>query len=152
MILLINIILLLFLAWLAYRNASHPVIKVHVLYALGIKVIAGIVLGLVYFHYYGTGDTLLFSEVASDVVNQYGKSFTGYIGFLYDDPAGIIIESYPILKEPRTTFFIKIVSIFYLLTSSNYWLTSIYFSLISFLGSCLLIKTIIKYLISRKIN
>jgi hypothetical protein len=145
LIVAINIILVLVLAWFLYRKISDSLIKKHFLFALCVKISAGIVLGLIYFRYYGTGDTWVFNEVASAVVNYYGYSFTSYVGLLFGDPAEILVESYPVLNDPRTTFFIKVVSIFYVLTSNNYWLTSIYFSIVSFLGSLILVNAINRY-------
>ena len=87
----------------------------------------------------------MFSEVAMAAVEHYGKSFQDFIGFLFSDYAELLAHEYPVLREPRTTFFIKIVSVFYLLTSNNYWITSIYFSLISFLGSWILTNELVKH-------
>jgi hypothetical protein len=150
-IITIHILLILALTWFLYRKTNDSTIKTHFLYALCVKALAGIVLGLIYFRYYGYGDTLVFNDVASAISNHYGKSITSYIGFLFGEPTAILIESYPVLNEPRTTFFLKIVSVFYLLTSNNYWLTSIYCSIIGFLGSYILTHAIIRYNINAKL-
>jgi hypothetical protein len=108
------------------------------------KLTAGIALGLVYFNYYKSGDTLVFHEVTSNISVLYDWNGKEYLSFLVKGPGNDLSATYPILNEPRSTFFIKILSFFYLLTSNNYWITSIYLSLLSFWGSWLLADTIIK--------
>jgi len=142
-ILAINLLLILAIIWILYIKTRNSPVKEHLVIALSVKIFAGITLGLLYFRYYGFGDTLVFSEVATSVVDLHGNSFTGFMTFLLNDPDEILTKTFPVLSEPRSAFFIKIVSVFYLLTSNNYWITSIYFSLISFLGSWMLSNALI---------
>lgn len=143
MILAINLLLILAIIWILYIKTRNSPVKEHLVIALSVKIFAGIALGLLYFRYYRYGDTLVFSEVATSVVDLYGNSITGFMRFLLNDPEEILAKTYPVISEPRSAFFIKIISIFYLLTSCNYWITSIYFSLISFLGSWILSNALI---------
>lgn len=144
MILVVNIILLVTVVAITFRNASDSPIKIHFLIALMAKLISGVLLGVVYFYYYGSGDTLVYHEVANYLTQSGGRTILDLIS-LIGKPDDAVLELFPILREPRSAFFIKIISVFYLLTSGSYWLTSIYFSLLSFLGSWFLTNTIIRF-------
>jgi hypothetical protein len=142
-ILAINLLLILAAIWILYIKTRNSPVKEHLIIALSVKIFAGIALGLLYFRYYKFGDTIVFSEVATAIVDLYGDSITGFLRFLFNDHEVILANTYQVLNEPRSAFFIKILSVFYLLTNSNYWITSIYFSLISFLGSWILTDALI---------
>ena len=144
MILLVNTILLVTVVAITYRNASDSPIKIHFLIALMAKLISGILLGVIYFYYYRSGDTLVYHEVANYLTQSGGGTFLDLVS-LIGKPDDAVLELFPILREPRSAFFIKIISVFYLLTSGSYWLTGIYFSLLSFLGSWFLTYTIIRF-------
>jgi hypothetical protein len=144
LILVINIILLVAIVSILYRKASDSPVKSHFFIALSIKLISGILLGVLYFQYYGSGDTLVYHETASYLA-QSGKGAFRDLFFLFGQPEERVMEIFPILREPRSAFFIKIVTAFYIPTSGSYWLTSIYFSLISFMGSWFLTSIIIRY-------
>lgn len=83
--------------------------------ALILRLSAGIAVGLVYKYYYnGIGDTFaLFNEAV-----LLSKS-----------------DAAMVTSEPRSLFFIHIVRIVNFVTGSNYWLTSLWFSLFSFICS-----------------
>src|SRR5690606_23247473 len=49
------------------------------------------------------------------------------------------------MDEPRALFLVKITSVFHLITGGGYWVTAIYFSVLSFLGSWYLVKKIVLY-------
>ena len=144
MILVINIILLIAIVFFLYRKASESQVKNHFFIALSIKLVSGILLGILYFHYYGSGDTLLYHKAASWLYQSEGGSFQALISFLIQ-PDESVLELFPILREPRSAFFIKIITAFYILTSGSYWLTSIYFSLFSFIGSWYLTDSFIRF-------
>lgn len=144
MILAINIILLVSIVAILFRDAAGSQIKIHFFIALSIKLIAGVILGLLYFHYYNSGDTLLYHEAAHYLAESWSRIFPDLIPvFGRADKAAL--EIFPILGEPRSAFFIKILSVFYIVTSGSYWLASIYFSLFSFIGSWYLANAIIRY-------
>ena len=150
MIPVINIILLGGILAILYRNTSDFPIRIHLLIALSLKLISGVLLGVLYFHYYGSGDTLVYHEAAHYLTQSGGRTFSDIL-LLILSPDDTVLELLPILREPRSAFFIKILSVFYMLTSGNYWLTSIYFSLLSFIGSAFLTNTIIRFDPSAKI-
>jgi len=144
LILSVNIILIVIIIWVSYLKAESSPIRVHFFIALILKLSSGVILGMVYFHYYKSGDTLAFDEAAIDIVKLYGNSFRDFMGFLINDISEDLTAVNPTLNEPRSAFFIKIISVLYILTSCNYWLSSIYLSLLSFSGSWLLANTLIK--------
>jgi len=144
LILVLNIVLLFAIVLILYRKASHSQIKNHFFFALSIKIISGVLLGVLYFQYYGSGDTLVYHEAASYLAQTDDDTFRVLIS-LFGLPEEQVLNLFPILGEPRSAFFIKIITGFYILTSGNYWLTSIYFSLISFIGSWFLTDTFIRF-------
>ncbi len=99
---------------------------------------------MLYFQYYGSGDTLVYHEAASYLA-QAEDGTLGVIISLFGQPEEQVLDLFPILREPRSAFFIKIITGFYILTSGNYWLTSIYFSLMSFMGSWFLTDSFIRF-------
>ena len=144
MILVVNIILLVTIVAILYWNTSASPIKTHFLIAMIIKLLSGVLMGVVYFYYYRSGDTLVYHEVAGYLTQSESSSFLDIIS-LIGKPDETVLELFPILREPRSAFFIKIISVFYLLTSGSYWLTSIYLSLLSFIGSWFLVNTIVQF-------
>ncbi|WP_421764635.1 hypothetical protein [Ekhidna sp.] len=76
------------------------------------------VLGYIFYEYYGLGDSITFFESA-----RLSKS---------------------VENQPRTQFFIKILTPLVALTKGSYWLTSLWLSFISFLGSWFATVTFIR--------
>ncbi len=144
MIIVINIILLVAIVAFLFRNTTGSPIKNHFFFALSVKLTSGVLLGVVYFYYYGSGDTLVYDEVASYLAQTGSRTFQDLISVIgkIDETT---LEAFPILREPRSAFFIKIISVFYIVTSGSYWLTSLYFSLFSFIGSWFLADKIIRF-------
>lgn len=79
--------------------------------ALVAKLLAGISLGLIFYEYYGFGDTISFFEAAK---NADVLSFSG---------------------QPRSQFFIQLITPLVYLTGNSYWITSLYLSLFSFIST-----------------
>jgi hypothetical protein len=145
-----HILIISTLVWLSFRTTARSPIRGHFLPALTLKLLAGIALGIIYFNYYQSGDTLVFHQAAYDLVRLYNHSRADFVQFLIHGPGEVLAENQPVLKEPRSAFFIKIISLFYLFTARNYWITSIYLSLLSFSGSWMLAHALIKYDDKRK--
>jgi hypothetical protein len=135
---------ILAIIWFLYKVTGKSSIRNHFIIGLIVKILAGIGLGILYFRFYEFGDTLVFNMAANAIVDLYGSSFKDFTGFLFGKSTETLVNMYPVLDEPRSAFFIKILSIFYVFTSNNYWITSIYFSLISFMGSWFLANIFIK--------
>jgi hypothetical protein len=102
--------------------------------SLLLKLGAGIILGIIYQSYYGTGDTLRFFELASDIADQ---PLAQHIKIIFSD--------HPITSnEPRVDFFVRYLSLFARLTGGSYWLTSVYCSLVSFIASLYAVHYLIR--------
>lgn len=91
--------------------------------ALLIKLTAGLVVGWIFGHYYGGGDTFLFFEKA---VLLAAEPFPTYIDHLFSP------SNYDTTQHPRIVFFSKLLSPLALLSGGSYWLASLYLSWISF--------------------
>lgn len=102
-------------------------------------------LGLIYFFYYTSGDTLTYHHAIKNILETFSGSISDYLAFLFDGPDVILKARFPILNEPRSAFFIRLISVLYLTTFSSYWLTSLYLSLLSFMGAWLLANSLIRY-------
>lgn len=102
--------------------------------ALLIKLLAGWLLGWLYFEFYMGGDTVWYYDQGVKIAD------------------GTWQEIWCKIREPimsrqsvRAVVFSRIVAGVLLLTKGNYWIVSIYFSLIAFTGACHLINSISKY-------
>jgi hypothetical protein len=138
---LIHLPLLGLLAYYFYRQSVGSILQSYFSPALGLKLLAGISLGLLYTYYYPYGgDTLVFFDDARLLAELHNRSVTDYWRVLLFDqfpdeqlPDFLVYE-----QEARSFFLIKILSVLSLLTFQNYWLCSLYFSLFSFCGMWLL--------------
>jgi hypothetical protein len=138
LVVLLNLALLLGIAWWVWFK-DNSVIRKFYWPALLIKLLAGIVLGVIYSTYYPNSDTFYFFNSAVQVSEQAHTDFTGYLNFLLSHSEGYF------LGEARTIFFIKITSVTALLTDGNYWIASLYFSLVSFFAAWWLAITIAQH-------
>ena len=135
---LLNLALVLSIIWWVWFK-DNSVIRKFYWPALLIKLLAGIALGVIYSTYYPNSDTFHFFNSAVQVSEQAHTDFTGYLNFLISHSEGYF------LGEARTMFFIKVTSVVALLSARNYWIASLYFSLISFLSSWWLTTRIAHY-------
>jgi hypothetical protein len=129
-----SILLLLFVIWLWKRDTG----SLHKFYwpALIVKVVAGISLGIIYSTYYNPSDTFTFFQLAVDQANLAREDVGSYLRFLFSSREGYY------LGEHRTVFFTKVTSVLVLLTGNNYWITSVYYSLLSFFAAWYVSNTI----------
>ena len=108
------------------RNYFYP--------SLVLKLAAGICVGLIYTYYYRTGDTFRFHQLSIDLY-QYGlKDMKGFFMFMINNTDFSPGMNINLSEEPRTLFFVKFLSLFNFITGGNYWLNSLYLSLMSFFG------------------
>lgn len=107
--------------------------------SLLLKLLAGISLGLLYAYYYPVGDTFGYFKDASILASVAIEDFPAYMRFLFFNQG---LEHFFTFDEPRAIFLTKITSVFSIVTRNNYWIISLYFSLISFLSAWFLVKTI----------
>jgi hypothetical protein len=97
--------------------------------AFALRIFGGLSIGLLYTYYYQTtGDTFVFFNDASKLADLFYSNPSGYLEFIAtgDSPAGIVTT------EPRSIFFVAIVSVVNLITGNNYWISSLWFSFFSF--------------------
>ena len=141
----IGIIFFLALVYYVFTTIKNKGIEAHFFPALALKLAAGIAVGFLYFHHYGGGDTLQF-DGAAHLVTGSVKTIHGWFLFLFHSDLSFLSGPVPqVLQEPRSLFFIKILSLLYLLTGGSYWLASLYLSFFSFYGAWLLSGAIVHH-------
>jgi hypothetical protein len=121
-------------SFLIWKKTVSPLRKIF-WPALILKLLAGISLGLVYKFYYSANDTFLFFNDAVILTSYARHNLMGYFDFLWSSNVVSPFFDQLITSEPRSLFFIKILSIINLVTFDNYWLSSLWFSFFSFIGS-----------------
>lgn len=103
------------------------------------KIGMGFVVGYYYFYRVQGGDTVSFDTQALEWYDLASNDFSAYLKALFS-------SDYHLYKgEARTELFVKITSIFYLITGGNYWITSAWYSVLSFCGAWYLILSIKKH-------
>ncbi|MGD1961125.1 MAG: hypothetical protein ACFB2Y_19880 [Fulvivirga sp.] len=122
---LINIIIIAGLAFFYYQRAPAKFYWIF----LPLKLAAGFGLGIVYTYYYASGDTFVFFEQAKVLANLAYDDLPGLINFLYTSDPEIINIGYT--WTPNLVF-VKLTSVFCLITGNSYWLISLYFSFFCF--------------------
>ena len=130
---IVNLILVGSFAFAMWRKSSRSLRKFFWT-ALLSKLIAGISLGLIYAYYYNGNDTFSFFNDAKTLANVCRINVYEYIQFLWsgDQNSALSIKLYYV--EPRSLFFVKELSLISLITSNNYWISSLWLSLLSFSG------------------
>ena len=93
---------------------------------------AGITLGLIYSYYYSAGDTWSFFNDAKIFSAIARHDCFSYLKTIFDFGEDQVIVNDLINRDLRSIFFIKIISIFCLLSLDNYWVCAAYFSLLGF--------------------
>lgn len=138
-ILVANLLVIGVSSYLTWRIDKHKIFW----WALIFKLMCGVSVGLLYKYYYRTGDTWTFFE-ESKTVNELVSSDPGkLINFFWNDALPSPVPE--VDDRPRSLFFLKLVSAFNLIDNNNYWITSLYFSLISFLGSWYLVRILSRH-------
>ncbi len=101
--------------------------------ALLYKILMGWLMGAIFMYYYGGGDTLHYLSDASLLAQLAYHHPPDYLRVLlgWQAPPSTLVY----LNQPRALFFDKLVSVVAILSYQNYWITSVYFSLLSF-GGC----------------
>jgi hypothetical protein len=109
--------------------------------ALALKLLAGISVGLIYKYYYTTGDTWNFFRDAIKLTDAIKDNPQGLVGFFWSNDisaGGQVLAHY----QSRSLYMVKWTAIFNLIDGNNYWLTSLYFSFVSFACMWVLYKTL----------
>ena len=101
--------------------------------AMAYRVAMGWLLGYIFFSYYQQGDTINYFTDARQLAQLAYQYPTNYVKILTGQLPPPTTLMYA--EQPRALFFAKIVSIVNIFTFNNYWIASVYFSLISFWAS-----------------
>ncbi len=134
----LSLIAFIVLTGTLYKKTLHFALKPHFFPALLIKISAGAAVGLLYVHYYHEGDTIAYDSAARLVLAQLKASPDHWISFLFSTDISWFGNDVPhVLAEPRSRFFVKILSLLYLWTGRSYWVAGLYLSLFSFAGAWL---------------
>src|SRR6478609_8007728 len=123
------LVLATFSFWFWKRESLS--LKIYFWPALILKIFTGIALGFLYSRYYTVGDTFQYFEGGTKLAALARADVKNYFAFLWSGDESFDIWSTLALKEPRALFLIKIVSFFSIATLDNYWIISVYFSVIS---------------------
>lgn len=141
----IGLFIFLALVYYLFIATGRNSLRSHFFPALGIKLVAGMGVGLLYFYYYGSGDTLRF-DAAARIINGSIHTVKDWLMFLFRSDLSFFPETVlPFPEEPRSFFFVKILSLIYLITGGSYWVSSLFLSLFSFFGAWKLSLTIVHH-------
>ena len=115
-------------------------------FAMALKAVAGIGLGLMYSIHYPGGDTTGYfheSAILADALRNFPEQKWHILfGSLDQFPGGLVLQY---ADQPRSFFFVRLLSLLYLITNGNYWISSVYLSWISFEGIFFLAGKIVHY-------
>jgi hypothetical protein len=141
----IGLFVFMVLVYYVFTGIKDKRYEKHFYLSLGFKLSAGLGVGLLYWYHYRNGDTLQFDEAAHLILGSV-RTIKGWFLFLFHSDLSFLGSSGPpLLEEPRSLFFVKILSLIYLITGGSYWLASLYLSLFSFLGAWKLSETISRH-------
>ncbi|MBX2942075.1 MAG: hypothetical protein KF860_07000 [Cyclobacteriaceae bacterium] len=121
-----------FLAKLFLRQAREfrPIFLV----GLIVKIAAGICVGLIYTYYYTAGDTFGFFKDGQTLAALFHKARGEYFNFLlWGDGSSEMVDAL-VNVQRRSLFLVKNLSVVSMVSFNNYWMSSIVFSIVSFLG------------------
>jgi len=131
---IVNVALIAFLSYRLWQGDSSALKPIY-WHALLFKLLSGIALGLLYTYYYNGGDTFNYFNDGVKLANLAREDVTSYVRFLWSGDESFSIWRDLTYKQPRAMFLSKITSIFCILSANSYWVSSLWFSLISFYGA-----------------
>ncbi|MEO5980664.1 MAG: hypothetical protein ABIS36_18935 [Chryseolinea sp.] len=129
----VNLLVIFAWSWLIWMK-SNPLIRKFFWPAWFLKLMSGVGIGLLYTYYYPASDTITYHDDAEIMADFARRNFAGYLDFLWHGDG--TSEIWPQISsiQPRALFIVKIVSVVSLMTEDNYWVSSMYFSLLSLWG------------------
>jgi len=130
---LLGVLLLLSLVWLHFRAVEKSFLKLYYFPALGLKLVAGVAVGLLYTYYYSGGDTWAYFNQAKLFADVGFASYSKFVN-LFLKSNYELVDGFAYINQPRAALMVKLVAIINLLSNSSYWITSLYFSFFSFIG------------------
>ncbi len=138
---IIHILCLLFFFSLISWQVIKKELRLFFWSAIGLKIIFSFLFGYVYIYHLGGGDTLRYfnaSKLWAELFHSNIDEFFNQLLFSEKSYSDLFTDA------PRAAFFAKIVGVLNIFTNGNYWLISIYFSLLSFFSSWFLFIKLIK--------
>ncbi len=132
---IIHIPILAWLSWRFYLKQQANPLAFCYWPALGLKLLAGIALNLVYFYYYKEGDLIFYIEKVQAAIGLLKTEPSVVISFIFTD---YFPESYRgilgvLENAPRALFFFKYLIVVFALCLNNYWIAGFYLSFLSFI-------------------
>ncbi|MCS7019561.1 MAG: hypothetical protein RMJ87_10740 [Cytophagales bacterium] len=124
------------------NRLSPPHLRKFFIPALLLKFVGAIALGLIYFFYYGGGDTDLYYALGTYISRSFYENPSAFFKLVFG-PLQYDPETYPYLsvnmfyyrKDTDTYFLLRLVGVANLLTGNVYSATALLFATFSFLGS-----------------
>ncbi len=136
MMVVLHAALLIALAWITGRKQPKPFLLLFGC-AWIIKILAGMVMGWIHMQYYPDSDTFQFYQQATELARLMADQFPVFVEFI------ISSESSAFTGEGRSLFFVKLLSLLAAFTGNNFWLMSVWISVISFYASWYLYRVIV---------
>ncbi len=138
-----------FFAWLLFlhwkKQQSAPLVRFY-FFSLVLKLVSGLALGVLYHFYFRLGDTLAFDSAAIAMADLALTKPYSYVQLLFTSSISEPhIDIAQFLHQPRSLLLSKLLSLAYILSGSNYWISSLYFSFFSFIGFWHLSNAIARY-------
>ncbi|MBC3539936.1 hypothetical protein ACFSC6_04915 [Rufibacter sediminis] len=136
--------LFVYLLWTQARQT--PALRPFFWPALFLKLSAGILIGIIYRHYFSGGDTWEYHAQTIKVVQTSRQDPEQYLRLLVFNEKGEIPIGFSKWADySNSFFFIKLLSLFYFLTGNSYWFSGLYLSLFSFWGGWFLVAKVQTY-------
>jgi hypothetical protein len=136
----LNFLLIGAMVWWMHRQEWAAALKPYFFPALVLKMLCGVLLGLLYTYYYHGGDTTTYHN-ASLVLTTYAKQdISGYTRLLFfntfkEEALRTAIPFTQFADFSNSFYFVKLLSVINFVTSGAYYLNALYLSLFSFWGA-----------------
>jgi len=101
-----------------------------------LKIIGGIAVGVIFFHFYGFGDTITYFNESQHL---YERVYGGQQGIF---ELFLNTENLPFEGQPRAQFMLKIVTLFSFFSMGNYYVIAFYISVLTALAAWKLADTL----------
>jgi hypothetical protein len=141
-----NFILLSGLVFFLWRQQKQPPGALQKIFfpALGVKLLSGILLGVLYRHYFGNGDTFRFQSQSLFLYEYFLDSPLAYLRLWWTNrfESETVRTSMIYVWYSNSYFMVLLLSFFNILTGGHYFLNALYFSLFSFFGTWQLVRAV----------
>ncbi len=135
-VILYSFILSGFLVWY-YKFKVSSELKPYMVAGISVKIIGAVALGVFYLILKEGGDTLRYHHAALIWRDYFFEDPVGYLKSLLFNRESL---SRYFIDQPRAVFFTKILSVVEILCFGNYWMSAIFFAVISFCSSWFLFR------------